>query len=53
MESAELGMVEAEEAGEVPETARSLRQTLQASVWRLEGGLHDARKNKIQILQCL
>ena len=33
MDGAELVVAEAQEAGEIPETARFKRQFLQASVW--------------------
>lgn len=47
MESTELGLVQAEEAREVAETARSHRKFLPVVIWRFQGDLRDGKKSCI------
>ena len=53
MESIELGMVEAQEAGEAAERARSQRKSLQTTVWRLQRNFNPDQRSPIQAYQPL
>lgn len=48
MENSELGMVQAKEAGKMPQTAGLKGKPLQASDWEHEGEGQDNTRSKVQ-----